>query len=123
EAGLAARDRRVQPAAELGSRAHVDLATDRDHVGAGIHVLFHELELGFGEGHTPCLPDRRGPSQSIRTVLHLPDRCEDRTRTARIGLAGAASGGGGIRTRGPRERTPVFKTGAFDRSATPPSRP
>src|SRR5262245_8603223 len=30
------------------------------------------------------------------------------------------SGGGGIRTRGPRERTPVFKTGAFDRSATPP---
>ena len=32
----------------------------------------------------------------------------------------AASGGGGIRTRGPRERTPVFKTGAFDRSATPP---
>src|SRR3954468_7735938 len=29
-------------------------------------------------------------------------------------------GGGGIRTRGPRERTPVFKTGAFDRSATPP---
>src|SRR5258705_13475670 len=32
------------------------------------------------------------------------------------------SGGGGIRTRGPRERTPVFKTGAFDRSATPPGR-
>ncbi len=31
-----------------------------------------------------------------------------------------ASGGGGIRTRGPRERTPVFKTGAFDHSATPP---
>src|SRR3954449_11084251 len=31
-----------------------------------------------------------------------------------------ASGGGGIRTRGPRERTPVFKTGAFDLSATPP---
>ena len=29
-------------------------------------------------------------------------------------------GEGGIRTRGPRERTPVFKTGAFDRSATPP---
>ena len=29
-------------------------------------------------------------------------------------------GGGGIRTHGPRERTPVFKTGAFNRSATPP---
>src|SRR3954466_15925345 len=34
----------------------------------------------------------------------------------------AGHGGGGIRTRGPRERTPVFKTGAFDRSATPPDR-
>src|SRR5437763_4728808 len=30
------------------------------------------------------------------------------------------SGGGGIRTRGPVARTPVFKTGAFNRSATPP---
>jgi hypothetical protein len=33
-----------------------------------------------------------------------------------------AGGGGGIRTRGPLARTPVFKTGAFDRSATPPRR-
>src|SRR4051812_30462600 len=32
----------------------------------------------------------------------------------------AGHGGGGIRTHGPRERTPVFKTGAFNRSATPP---
>ena len=32
----------------------------------------------------------------------------------------AIGGGGGIRTHGPRERTPVFKTGAFNRSATPP---
>jgi membrane-associated phospholipid phosphatase len=31
------------------------------------------------------------------------------------------SGGGGIRTRGPLARTPVFKTGAFVHSATPPS--
>src|ERR1700732_3202045 len=30
------------------------------------------------------------------------------------------SGGGGIRTRGALARTPVFKTGAFDHSATPP---
>jgi hypothetical protein len=35
----------------------------------------------------------------------------------------AISGGGGIRTRGPRQRTPVFKTGAFDHSATPPGGP
>ena len=31
-------------------------------------------------------------------------------------------GGGGIRTHGTLSRTPVFKTGAFDHSATPPSR-
>ena len=41
---------------------------------------------------------------------------------ARAVAATIRSGGGGIRTRGPRERTPVFKTGAFDRSATPPGR-
>ena len=38
----------------------------------------------------------------------------------RVAMQMIRSGGGGIRTRGPRERTPVFKTGAFDRSATPP---
>jgi hypothetical protein len=32
-------------------------------------------------------------------------------------------GGGGIRTRGPLARTLVFKTSAFDHSATPPRRP
>ncbi len=30
-------------------------------------------------------------------------------------------GGGEIRTHGPLTRTPVFKTGAIDHSATPPS--
>ena len=39
-----------------------------------------------------------------------------RRRNARFRL----SGGGGIRTRGPLARTLVFKTSAFDRSATPP---
>ncbi len=32
----------------------------------------------------------------------------------------ADGGGGEIRTREPREELPVFKTGAFNRSATPP---
>src|SRR6188768_981993 len=32
----------------------------------------------------------------------------------------ASGGEGGIRTHGPREGTPVFKTGAFNRSATSP---
>src|SRR4051812_19880215 len=42
-------------------------------------------------------------------------------RFSPILFAPRASGGGGIRTRGPRERTPVFKTGAFARSAPPPA--
>ncbi len=29
-------------------------------------------------------------------------------------------GGGGIRTHGPVSQTPVFKTGTFDHSVTPP---
>ena len=33
---------------------------------------------------------------------------------------GVGGGGGGIRTHGTLSRTPVFKTGAFDHSATPP---
>ena len=37
-------------------------------------------------------------------------------------FAGASGGGGGIRTHGTLSRTPVFKTGAFDHSATPPTR-
>ena len=32
-----------------------------------------------------------------------------------------SGGGGGIRTHGTLSRTPVFKTGAFDHSATPPT--
>jgi hypothetical protein len=33
---------------------------------------------------------------------------------------GLKSGGGGIRTHGTANRTPVFKTGPFDHSGTPP---
>ena len=36
------------------------------------------------------------------------------------GQSRSRSGGGGIRTLGPGARSPVFKTGAFDHSATPP---
>ena len=40
-----------------------------------------------------------------------------------LGLVGSLSGGGGgIRTHGDLTTTPVFKTGAFNRSATPPIR-
>ena len=38
----------------------------------------------------------------------------------RIQAFGNLRGGRGIRTPGPRERTTVFKTAAFDHSAIPP---
>ena len=37
-------------------------------------------------------------------------------------LAGLIGGGGGIRTHGTRKGTPVFETGPFDHSGTPPNR-
>lgn len=43
-------------------------------------------------------------------------------KNARARLVRFSFGGGGeIRTHGPVAQTPVFKTGAFDHSATPPS--
>ena len=42
----------------------------------------------------------------------------DRSLAERISVT--AGGEGGIRTHGAREGTPVFKTGAFNRSATSP---
>src|SRR5262249_14727531 len=46
---------------------------------------------------------------------------DDRSPTTPATRAkGASGGGGGIRTHGPREGPAVFKTAAFDRSATPP---
>ncbi len=43
-----------------------------------------------------------------------------KTHTCGMGLS-IFGGGGGIRTHDGRETMPVFKTGAFNRSATPPS--
>ncbi len=44
----------------------------------------------------------------------------ERQRTCKYRLERATGGGGGIRTHGTISRTPVFKTGALNRSATPP---
>ncbi len=60
---------------------------------------------GFGQG---------GSSQRREPSHRKPAPAGNRSQGERLG------GGGGIRTRGPREGTPVFKTGAFDHSATPP---
>ena len=74
--------------------------------------------------HRPLIPVRQPgkAARAFRAGANLaPDHAVGR-RTWEEFLAGSGNGGGGIRTRGPRERTPVFKTGAFDRSATPPGR-
>src|SRR5439155_14090212 len=68
---------------------------------------------------TPDSAVLTGPERTQRTPTSTrPNRAKSPAsqpqRRSQVG------GGGGIRTRGPRERTPVFKTGAFDRSATPP---
>ena len=99
---------------------------------------------GLSRPVAPCLgpresSDRAAPAVARRTVgsprprfwrraaskgRQVPLRCSTSQspgvcvgQTRRSG-----NGGGGIRTRGPLARTPVFKTGAFDHSATPPGR-
>ncbi len=56
-------------------------------------------------------------SEMVRLVRELPVAIHFSNQSA-----GRTFGGeGGIRTHGPREGTPVFKTGAFNRSATSPA--
>ena len=62
--------------------------------------------------HTPNVPQDRGTYQ-VR-VCYLP-------KNSLIYWVFLAEGGG-IRTHGDLTTTPVFKTGAFNRSATPPLR-
>jgi hypothetical protein len=47
---------------------------------------------------------------------------EFKAKLARKPETGVGGGGGGIRTPGGRQPSTVFKTAAFDRSATPPGR-
>src|SRR5262245_45164770 len=79
----------------------------------------------LGPTGNSCRREPRPPRRAFRT------RTRRGTRRARGRTAGSASptvyqrqkpndGGGGIRTHGPLARTPVFKTGAIDHSATPP---
>ena len=64
-----------------------------------------------------CLGAPRGQSAHPR-----PRRSDRHWRSSggRPNTRFSLNGGGGIRTRGPLARTLVFKTSAFDRSATPP---
>ena len=77
---------------------------------------------------------RGRPASGFATVLRQPalrvgdrerPRADNRTSIARHAIAVVVrelSGGGGIRTHGTCERSTVFKTVAFDLSATPPGR-
>ena len=71
-----------------------------------------------------------GPDYGFRSVsvhgigLHPPEMSgEFRAVPVRGNETGLGGGGGGIRTHGTLSRTPVFKTSAFDHSATPPVGP
>gem|GEM_PF-5482567 len=62
----------------------------------------------------------RGP---FICFVHLCDFVTGYTKSHKKSPSGfpeGLCGGRGIRTPGPREGSPVFKTGAFDHSAIPP---
>ena len=89
-------------------------------LGVSVRAVVPALLEHHGNDAATCAARRKRNARIL-----APDgttatrRAEPAFGRARQGHCGP-SGGGGIRTRGPRERTPVFKTGAFDRSATPP---
>src|SRR5689334_825725 len=69
---LAAADGAVEQHAEAWGGGDVDLAGDRDHVGAIVDVLLRQLELWLGKGHGACLPDRVCGSQTERAPRRGP---------------------------------------------------
>ncbi len=74
----------------------------------------HLRELGR-EWLERCVSDRAARSQTPEISREIGARRHWGNET------GVGGGGGGIRTHGTLSRTPVFKTGAFDHSATPPT--
>ena len=76
----------------------------------------HEIFLGTGLSTSPAgLVDRQTVRISPeKSLIFLPPQKENPFRGCSF------CGGGEIRTHGPVAQTPVFKTGAFDHSATPP---
>ncbi len=61
---------------------------------------------------------RAGQRETAPNDVGRPGRCS--CVFAKIGRRRRRNGEGGIRTHGDPEATPVFKTGAFNRSAIPP---
>ena len=65
------------------------------------------------------LPSRWPAQMKSPSAVHAAIPCSSAKNAQHRGLAG---GGGGIRTHERLSPLPVFKTGAFNRSATPPRR-
>src|SRR4051812_39045313 len=78
----------------------------------GLQYRFHGVKVRRGE------PAECPDAASIRVSAYLSTAAVAGAETP-----GKSGGEGGIRTHGPREGTPVFKTGAFNRSATSPGMP
>ena len=72
--------------------------------------LFDKLITPLGNPRFPNLPTRE-------TTVSLPLPCSNPSASNCYIIHGGESG---IRTHDPREGTPVFKTGAFNRSAISP---
>ena len=86
----------------------------------------HDLEVGpLDPGWRRDLDWAPGAETTVsampRTLPASRHGLQPARRPHRPRSPGSFSGGGGIRTRGPLARTLVFKTSAFDRSATPPN--
>ena len=83
-------------------------------------VAIETLDAVIGELHWDVAGVRERPLAEPLPAFDIRVRAAPGRRAACSALRPRWRGGGGIRTRGPLARTLVFKTSAFDRSATPP---
>ena len=98
--------RAIRPTSAPGTRSSLpSFRSSASSAGAAARII-----------GTSARSARRGPPPRVGGRATTDERAGSRPKRAR-----RDSGGGGIRTRGPLSRTPVFKTGALNRSATPPS--
>jgi hypothetical protein len=103
-------DVRAPPRDERARRVH-DNVPDGRRPMLGVH--------GLGEP-TGARDDRTQEPREARVRTRRRSVPLWRSSRGRSNTRSGLNGGGGIRTRGPLARTLVFKTSAFDHSATPP---
>ena len=98
-------------------------------LGSGVAIVRRPLHLPRIEGSTAGRKQARTDAKLVRSTMITWGSTGNPAVAPSAGGSGSAvapfyhaGGGGGIRTHETVSRLPVFKTGAFDRSATPPSR-